>query len=589
MLRILISVLMIFCFMGQAQAVPPNNQPLPAEKAFEFSSYLSGNDKLILEWHLVPGYYLYKEKIHIKPIASNKVPLKQIQMPKGTTKTDEIFGTYEIYPGDFKIPVILDTAHPGVLNVTVSYQGCSSQGFCYPPQKRDVQMNTAQNAVVKQVVVTNETPSLSHEKYAESIFDESSDIIIIITFLGLGLLLAFTPCVLPMIPILSGIILGHKHLTTAKAFFLSLVYVLGMAITYAIAGMVVAIIGSRIQTVFQSTWAIVFISGLFVLLALSLFGFYELEMPSRWTRKLTALSNKQQGGTYLGVFLMGVLSSLIVSPCVSAPLVGVLTYIADSGDVILGFFSLLALGIGMGIPLLLVGVSAGKFLPKSGAWMESVKKVFGILLLGVAIFILSRIIPGPLALFLWACLLICTAFFMKVFTNVKGSIRKLGRGLGFILLIYGVILMVGSVLGNSDPLRPWENLPFGSKTEHANFVVIKSMEELDNELMKAKRDKKFVMLDFYADWCSSCIRIQHDVFANKDVQMILSNYVLLKADVTKDSDFDRALLKRFNVIAPPTIIFFNPDGQELTNERIVGEINTNEFLQNVRQLSLAQK
>jgi thiol:disulfide interchange protein DsbD len=586
MLRMVFSVLLsLFLIPSYATQTA---QPLTAEKAFMFSTHLNPKNQLILEWQMMPGYYLYKDRFQITSTPNSELTIEKPILPVGKTKKDDVFGTYQIYSGNVKIPVIVKAAKKqGILNLDISYQGCSAQGFCYAAQKKTIRVNlnpATDNANSNNIVVMGEVHPQTQQSYAESVFDDESDIVIIITFLGLGLLLAFTPCVLPMIPILSGIILGHKHMTTTKAFLLSLVYVLGMAITYAVAGIVVALIGSRIQTIFQSTWAIVFISGLFILLALSLFGFYELELPSRWRKRLTALSNQQKGGTYAGVFLMGVLSSLIVSPCVSAPLVGVLAYIADSGDVVLGGFALLALGIGMGIPLILVGISAGKFLPKSGPWMESIKKLFGILLLGIAIHMLSRIISGPLALFLWAILLICTAMFMGVFSEVKNNFQKLIKGLGFVLLIYGVILIIGSVLGNTDPLRPWE----GSKivaSRQSSFVTLKNMQQLDEQLAAAKRNHKPVMLDFYADWCSSCIRLDHEVLSQLGIQSVLSDYVLLRADLTKNDDFDQALLKRFNVIAPPTILFFSPEGQELKMDRIVGEVSKEEFLKHLQSLN----
>ena len=295
-----------------------------------------------------------------------------------------------------------------------------------------------------------------------------------LSFLGLGLLLAFTPCVLPMVPILSGIIIGHrkKNHIRLKHFFLSLSYVSGMAITYAIAGVVIALIGSSIQAELQKTWVIVLFSSLFVLLALSLFGFYELQLPRRFQRHIATLSHKQSGGTYIGVFLMGCLSTLIVSPCVSAPLVGVLAYIGQTGDVILGTVALLALGIGMGIPLLLIGISADKILPKAGPWMVILERIFGFLMLGIAIWMLSRMIPGPVTLFLWAVLFIVAAIFFAVFRPIPKRFRWLTTGLSVAVLVYGMILMIGAIEGNSDPLHPWENWKISPQSIKTKYTVI---------------------------------------------------------------------------------------------------------------------
>lgn len=588
MSRIIIALIVSFVLsIPFAFAKAEDAKPLSPQQAFEFSSSINKNNQLILEWHMAPNYYLYRDKIHVTLLPGSEAKINEnIAFPKGKTKHDELNGTYQIYTDTVQIPVDIIQPVKGILNLTVSYQGCSTNGFCYPPIKKDVRIDVSTADKVNNVVVTSQMQPTSHDAI-ESIFDGKSNLVIILTFLGLGLLMAFTPCVLPMIPILSGIIVGRKDLTTSKAFILSLVYVLGMALTYAIAGMVVALIGSRIQTVFQTPWVIIAFSGLFVLLSLSLFGYYELELPRSWQRKVTNLSNKQQGGTYVGVFLMGVLSSLIVSPCVSAPLVGVLAYIANTGDMILGFMALLALGFGMGVPLLLIGTSAGKWLPKSGPWMEAVKKIFGVLLLGMAVMMLSRVISGPAILVLWAVLLICTAMFMGVFNDAKQGMHKVVRGLGFVMFVYGILLVAGAVLGGSDPLRPLT----GSQviaSESPNFQVVKDMNQLDAKLAEAKLANKPVILDFYADWCVSCVAMDRHVFTKPQIHTILKNYVLLRADVTKNNDFDQALLKRFNVIAPPTIIFFNHEGQEAKDDRIVGELDTKEMASHLNQFDLAQ-
>ena len=373
----------------------------------------------------------------------------------------------------------------------------------------------------------------SNDDYIPRFFDSHNVLIIVFSFLGLGLLLAFTPCVLPMVPILSGIIVGQsKNIRNKKkSFALSLAYVIGMAITYAIAGVVIALIGSSIQAQLQKPLVIVSFSGLFVLLALSLFGFYELQLPAQLQRRVTALSNQQKGGHYVGAFLMGCLSTLIVSPCVSAPLVGVLAYIGQTGDVVLGALSLLALGLGMGIPLLLIGISADRILPKAGAWMGVVEKIFGFMMLGFAIWILSRMIPGPVG-------------------------------------------------GYGDLFYPWSrfNSVHQSSSEKAIFKLIHSFDELDQQLALAKKKKQIVMLDFYADWCNSCVVMERTIFSRAEVREQLANILALRADLTKNNAFDQALLKKFHLVGPPTIIFFGVQGQELTSARIVGEVDVKEFL-----------
>ncbi|SRR5579883_478759 len=588
MLRIFLAL--IYFIVAPVFAAAGAGHPLPPNQAFQLSTSLNKQNQLILEWKLAPSYYLYRNKININLVPGSNAKIDKIQYPATKAKVDKETGTtYQVYYDNLKIPVTFVQPVQGVVTVNISYQGCSSQGFCYAPQEKTVRMDMTPNSNMKNVVITGEmqeAPPVSKQDYAERVFANSSDFVIILTFLGLGLLLAFTPCVLPMVPILSGIILGHKHITTAKAFFLSLAYVMGMAITYAIAGMIVAMLGSHIQTFFQSTWMIVFISVLFFLLSLSLFGLYELELPSKWQRRLTNVSNKQKSGTYIGVFLMGVLSSLIVSPCVSAPLVGVLAYIAKTGDVVLGGSALLALGFGMGIPLLLIGVSAKKLVPKSGAWMEGVKKFFGILLVAVAISMVSRVIAGPLALFLWALLFAFVAKLLGLFSPAKTHINKASRALGFVAMIYGVVLVVGAVLGNGDPLHPLQGSSMMAANKKGGFVEIKDMTQLESELAEAKRAKMPVMVDFYADWCVSCVEIDRTVFARSDVQDKLAGFKLLRANVTSNDEFDQALLKRFNVVAPPTMLFFTADGDEINSARLVGEVNEQEFLDHLQQINL---
>lgn len=559
-------------------------QPLPVEQAFKFSAHLDQDKQLSLIWHIAPDYYLYRDQIKVNPGLANQVKFDTIMMPTGIEKQDNIRGEYQIYRGTLKIHIpLVDNKH--ILDLNIRYQGCSEKGFCYSPINQTLTLNLSQihsSEEITQYLVTQAPPRyISEQESVQNIFNGKSFTIIVLSFLSLGLLLAFTPCVLPMIPILSGIIMGHrkKQLTTFKTFCLSLAYVLGMAVTYAAAGVLIALIGSRIQTELQRPWVIVLFSGIFILMALSLFGLYKVQLPVRWQQRLTLLSNKQKGGTYFGVFLMGSISSLIATPCISPPLVGVLAYIAQTGDMWLGAIALLALGIGMGIPLLLLGVSAGKLLPKAGPWMEAVERMMGVMMLAFAIWILSRIIPGPVTLFLWSILLICIAYFMGIFTQATGNKHFLLRGLGSVIFVYGIILIIGAVLGNSDPLQPWGNWAINSKSYvKPSYVTLKDMQQLDQELLLAKQQEKPVLIDFYADWCESCVRMERYVFTNPEILQALSGFILLRADVTDNNDFDQALLKRFNVIAPPTFLFFDQKGKELPSEQIIGEVSASKFL-----------
>ncbi len=578
MLRILLSILLIFMVsVGHAEEM---QKPLSADQAFVFSSSLNKNNQLVLKWEMAPGYYLYKDQFTFTPAPTSKVKIGAVALPEGHAKQDSIRGNYQTYTGSLQVPVSL-VGSEGQLVLGVSYQGCSEDGFCYPPLKKYISLNISGD---NKPVVTNHANAKrvasNHQKVANLLMG-GHPILILLSFLGLGILLAFTPCVLPMVPILSSIIVGQgKSITTSKAFFLSLTYVLGMALMYAAAGMMVASLGGSLQVQFQKPWVILLFSGLFVLLALSLFGFYELSLPRSVQQRVTTWSNKQKGGTYISVFLMGALSALIVSPCVSAPLVGVLAYIAESGNVILGGVALLALGLGMGIPLLLIGVSAGKLLPKAGPWMEGIKKFCGVLMLGLAILMLGRILPGTVTLLLWAALFVGSAVFMGAFNTAHSHLTRLNKGIGLVCLMYATVLMVGAVLGNSDPFRPLAGVKFFNyqlaRERNLSFTVLQDMSQLNQQLEIAKADGKPVIIDFYADWCASCITMDNTVFTHPKVKRALQDFVLLRANVTDNNGFDQALLKRFNVIAPPTVLFFNREGGLV--QSIAGEVDAKEFL-----------
>ncbi len=583
--KIVTSILTFFLIFSICYA--DSVSPLPADKAFALSAYLDQDSQLILEWNIAPGYYLYRNQLKLGGVG-------KVQLPTGQLKHDMLHGNYQAYMGVLKIPVTSIITKRGVLHLNIDYQGCSSAGFCYTPIKKVLKIKVSSLTHPQNLNQYVESVGENVKKTAESsnddilkFFDGRHLLFILFSFLGLGLLLAFTPCVLPMVPILSGIIVGQgKKQNKKKSFFLSLAYVSGMAMTYAIAGVVIALIGSSIQAELQKPWVIVLFSGVFVLLALSLFGFFELQLPARFQRQVTELSNKQRGGHYIGVFLMGCLSTLIVSPCVSAPLVGVLAYIGQTGDVVLGALALLALGIGMGIPLLLIGISADKILPKAGPWMTLVERIFGFVMLGLAIWMLSRMIPGPISLALWATLFVVSAIYLAVF-SVPLRIQWFTKGVAVAALVYGIILMVGALEGNDDIFYPWAEFKTSAQMDSAKsvFKVIHSMDELEQEWARAKSIKQPVLLDFYADWCNSCVIMDRTVFSKEDVQAALENKIIvLRVDLTKNDAFDRAIQKRFHVVGPPTIIFFNSQGQELTSLRIVGEVNAKKLLMQLEKI-----
>jgi len=437
------------------------------------------------------------------------------------------------------------------------------------------------------------TPPLSEQDKIAGTLKAGNTLITLLVFFGAGLLLAFTPCVFPMIPILSGIIVGQgENISTRKAFQLSLIYVLAMAATYTIVGVLVGLSGENIQAWFQNPWIIGSFAAIFVALAFSMFGFYELQMPASIQSKLTTASNSQQGGSLLGVAIMGILSALIVGPCVTAPLVGALIYIADTGDAVLGGLALFSLGMGMGAPLLLIGASAGKILPHAGAWMDSVKAVFGILLLGLAIWLLERVAPPALTMSLWAALIIVTAIYMgalEPLTTDGSGWKKLWKGLGVLLLLYGVIILIGLSAGNRNIMQPLKGIATASGTAtspplpHLKFVKIKGVDGLNAELTKATAAGKTVMLDFYADWCVSCKEMESLTFADPGVQAALQGVVLLQADVTANDKRDTRLYKHFGIIGPPSIMFFDTQGKERKRYRVVGYMKAEAFARHINR------
>jgi len=576
--------------------------PLSGDRAFVFSAFLENPQRLVLKWQIAPGYYLYRDKLKIQTIPTHAQLTKTIRWPASIDQTDSEGGTFRAYQNDTRLVIPLSGKAHDSLSLIVQYQGCSHEGFCYAPMKKQLNLtypfsaaglNNAPLLIVSESADTSvrkTLPNLLRDQNATETFLEGHVFIVnLLCFLGLGLLLAFTPCSLPMIPILSSIIAGQQALTGAKAFKLSLAYVLGMALTYAGAGIAMAWIGSGVQAYFQAPWMIGIFSLVFVILAASMLGWFDISLPRKWQQKVMHWQQRHQGGNYFGVTVMGCLSTLVVSPCVTAPLVGVLAYVSDTGNLILGGSALFALGIGMGLPLLLLGFSEGKYLPRSGPWMDMIKKLFGFLLLGMAIWMLSRVLPGELVMFLWASLLISVAVFLFFIEDLSVWWRSLAYASATIAIIYGFILFVGVALSYESPFYLFEKLVQKKETvvvvtaavnpeQNNGFTLLKNMEQLDALLKKAKLDKKPVVLDFFADWCESCQALEKAVLSQVEVKNKLKTFVLLRANVTQNNAFDHALLKRYHVIAPPTFLFINREGTELREKRIVGEVDHQMFL-----------
>ena len=555
-----------------------------------------------INWVIADGHYLYRDKMQITA-SDPDVITKPLQMPAGEAKEDPIFNkTLHVFHHFADATLPYHYTNDGDKDVTfkVKYQGCSEiSGICYPPQTKTftVRLSPISEAQAATIASSANSPSgagagpVSEQDEIANALRSGNTLLTLLIFFGAGLLLAFTPCVFPMIPILSGIIVGQgEDISTRKAFYLSLIYVLAMAMTYTIVGILVGLSGENIQAWFQNPWIIGSFAIIFVALSFSMFGFYELQMPTSIQSKLTHISNSQQGGNIIGVAIMGFLSALIVGPCVTAPLVGALIYIAETGDAVLGGLALFSLSIGMGAPLLVIGASAGKFLPKAGIWMDAVKAVFGVLLLGLAIWLLERVAPAGFTMFLWAALIIVSAIYMGAIDGLTAGSsgwKKLWKGLGILLLIYGIIILLGLASGNRNVFQPLKGLGGSSdsaaQVEHLSFIQIKGVDGLNVELAKAKAAGKTVMLDFYADWCVSCKEMEALTFADPSVKNALKGVVLLQADVTPNDDKDTALYKHFGIIGPPSIMFFGDDGIERRNYRVVGYKPAEEFSQHVKR------
>ena len=571
---------------------------LDPEDAFQIS-YDSQPGRFNANWVIAEGHYLYRDKMQITT-DDTAITKNSLVMPKGDSKDDPIFHkTLFVFHNFADVVLPYQYTGNGDKEVTfkVKYQGCSEiSGICYPPQTKKFTVklspiSAAMAATQAAALENSDVEPVSEQDEIANALRSGNTWLTLLIFFGAGLLLAFTPCVFPMIPILSGIIVGQgKDITTRKAFYLSLVYVLAMAMTYTIVGILVGLSGENIQAWFQNPWIIGSFAIIFVALSFSMFGFYDLQMPANIQSKLTNISNSQQGGNILGVAIMGFLSALIVGPCVTAPLVGALIYIAETGDAVLGGMALFSLSMGMGAPLLVIGASAGKILPRAGMWMDAVKAVFGVMLLGLAIWLLERVAPPAFTMALWAALIIVSAIYMGAIDSLAESCsgwKKLWKGLGVLLLIYGIILVLGLASGNRNVFQPLKGLASSSGTttqiEHLNFKQIKGVAGLNAELALAKAAGKPVMLDFYADWCVSCKEMEAFTFADPAVQKSLNGVVLLQADVTPNDALDTELYKHFGIIGPPSIMFFDTNSEERRNYRVVGYMPPEKFSQHVER------
>jgi thiol:disulfide interchange protein DsbD len=568
---------------------------LPPDQAFQFFADVKDAQTLHVNWQIADGYYLYREKTELALINADGIAFGNYSVPRGDPKHDEAFGQVEIFHRQlsFDIPLIRSNIKTQKLSLQAKFQGCADRGVCYPPMEKTVVLaitpahakNAGDDLTIQPEQTFSEQDRIVQSLHRDNIW------LTLISFFGFGLLLAFTPCVFPMIPILSGIIIGHGHaITTKRAFLLSFSYVLASALTYTLFGILAALFGSNLQITFQQPWVIGVFSSIFVLLALSMFGFFHLDIPDFLRAKLHASSEKHRNGSLLGTAAMGSLSSLIVGPCVAAPLAGALIYIGRTGDALLGGSALFMMGMGMGTPLLLLGASAGKLLPKAGAWMNATKAVFGVLMLAVAVWMLSRILPASIIMLLWAVLLIIPAIYLNAIDSLPENCsgwRKLWKGVGLIMLSYGLIMLLGFSLGNNNPLQPLQG--FGLSTAQAkepglSFQRVATLADLESRIAQAASNHQWVMLDFYADWCISCKEMEAYTFKDANVKASLKDFVLLQADVTQNSEADKALLAKFNLIGPPGVLFFGTDQQEKSAFRVIGFQDAENFVKTIKQV-----
>ncbi|MEI7429738.1 MAG: protein-disulfide reductase DsbD [Betaproteobacteria bacterium] len=575
--------LLLLCSGAQAADL------LHPSQAFKPSARALDGQTIEVRFEIAKGYYLYRDKFRFAAEPAF-IQLGTPSLPKGKEKMDENFGQVEVYYREvlIRLPVERNSSGPLALTLNLSSQGCADLGVCYPPQKQSLTLELPDPSTI--AAAPSETSHDESGRIAQ-LLKNAELWLVALSFFGFGLLLALTPCVFPMIPILSGIIVGAGReghgVSHVRGFALSLAYVLGMATTYALVGVAAGFTGTLLSSSLQNPWVLGSFALIFIVLAFSMFGFYELQLPTFLQSKVSEEASHLHGGSLPGVAVMGALSALIVGPCVAAPLAGALLYIGQTGNALLGGMALFCLALGMGMPLLAVGLSAGTLLPKSGPWMEAVKKAFGFILLATAHWIISPFIPVSVQMVVWAVLLIIPAILLRAIDPLPAHAKNVSRfwkAIGVVMLIAGAAMLVGAFSGGTDPLHPLSGLRGEAKSAENKplpFERIRSLAELETRI---KTSGKPVMFDFYADWCVSCKEMERFTFSDPRVQQALSGWTLLQADITANSDDDKALLARFKLFGPPGIIFFDKQGKELEGVRVIGFQNAADFLATLSHL-----
>ncbi|MDN5055216.1 protein-disulfide reductase DsbD [Aliarcobacter butzleri] len=550
------------------------NKVLEPEDAFKVK-FIKNEDSLNIKFELGKDIYLYHDKLQINILKPQKIEItKELNIPKPVNYEEFI-----VHFDDLNLTIPYNFLKSKVdskeFEIELKFQGCSKAGLCYAPmsQKQILVLNTnIQDEVSTNI---NETDSIANS------LKEKNLLLVLLTFFGFGLLLSLTPCVFPMIPILSSIIVGaskNETMTASRGFFLSLVYVLSMSVAYTIAGVIAGIFGANLQVALQNPYVLVIFALIFVALAFSMFGYFEIRLPQAIQNRVNKTTDGKEKQGILGIAIMGFLSALIVGPCVAPPLAGALVYIGQTGDAILGGLALFVMSLGMGVPLLLIGLGAGKFMPKPGGWMESITKIFGIVMLGVAIWLLDRVLNANIIMYLWALLLLGNAIYLKIYQHILAQLITV------VIFILGVVLFVGAISGATNPLNPLEKFTSSKMTQVSDekliFKKVKNIQELE---LAIKNSNKPVMLDFWASWCVSCKELEEITFQDEQVINKLQEFTLLKADVTENNDEDKALQKKFGVVGPPALIFWDKDKNEIQASRIIGYKNPKDFLEIVNK------
>lgn len=588
-----------------------DDEILEPDVAFRLTTDVKDANNVVANWRIADKHYLYRNKFKFKLLEGEGIQLGNAVLPPGETKNDEFFGKIQVFHNSVEaiIPLIRTSTKAVTVKIQFTYQGCAEEtGICYPPIRKTISFDLPAGGTISSaasMTMTMPMPTATtttkdayvpeQDKSLEVLKSGDAIKILLYFFLG-GLALAFTACMYPMIPILSSIIVGHgEKINRTTAFTISLAYVESMAVTFGLLGAAVALFagGVNLQAYFQSPWILIPFSVLFVGLAFSMFGFYSIQMPASVQSWLSNFSNKQKGGSLHGAIFMGAASALIIGPCAGPVIIGALAYVATESDPMLGFLAMFILGNGLGLPLLAVGTFGGHVLPKAGTWMDTVKAAAGVILLAIAILFLERIsfISSAMVMMLWASLLLIVGVYLGALDAIKEGVSgwfKFWKGLGVVFIVYGAIVMLGGLTGArnvNDPLHGSTLTTGGSaEQQHMKFKRIKSVDDLKNEIAAAQKAGKYVMLDFYADWCTYCKQFEDYVFRNQEVQALLKDFVLLQADITANDEKDQALNKYTSVQAPPAILFFGKDGKEIRNYRIVGNMDAKTFLKHVRHI-----